>query len=138
MRAILAAIFFMGTLFSVPAYALTITGDFGGLTSEYEARYERLRASGESVVIDGPCESNCTLVVNYIPRSKICVTERASLAFHALYSRYTGKLATPERLAAYLAAYPADIRNWIKARGGLTRNILRMQGRDLTSRFRTC
>ena len=39
-----------------------IKGDPGGLMSDYASRFTNLRQNGESVVIDGPCFSACTMV----------------------------------------------------------------------------
>ena len=55
----------------------------GGAVDAYLAAFARVRQSGERVVIDGPCLSACTLVLTTIPRSRICVTRRAVLGFHA-------------------------------------------------------
>ena len=60
-----------------------IANDRGGQIGRYVERYEQLRASGQSVVIDGLCASSCTIVLGAIPHERICVTRNANLAFHA-------------------------------------------------------
>src|SRR5262245_56185371 len=68
------------------AYAeLRITRDTGGYVEHYRTRYERVRDSGERVIIDGVCNSACTMVLGIVPRHRICVTPRASLGFHQAY-----------------------------------------------------
>ena len=62
-----------------------ITRDHGGYVEEYKAKYKRIRDSGERVIIDGICNSACTLVFGIVPMNKICVTPRASLGFHQAY-----------------------------------------------------
>jgi hypothetical protein len=62
---------------------LRIEGSTGGNALSYFALFESLRQSGQRIVIDGPCFSACTLVLISIPRSRICVTRRAILGFHA-------------------------------------------------------
>ncbi len=56
-----------------------ITRDHGGLVDEYKAKYAMIRDRGERVVIDGICNSACTLVLGIVPLNRICVTPRASL-----------------------------------------------------------
>ena len=69
-----------------PAQAdLRITRDHGGYVEEYKAKYERIAKSGERVIIDGICNSACTMVFGIVPKNKICVTPRASLGFHQAY-----------------------------------------------------
>ena len=71
---------------SSPAHAdLRITRDHGGYVEEYKAKYQRIRARGERVIIDGICNSACTMVFGIVPMNKICVTPRASLGFHQAY-----------------------------------------------------
>ena len=69
-----------------PAHAdYRITRDFGGLVEQYKAKYAQIRDRGERVIIDGICNSACTLVLGIVPLNKICVTPKASLGFHAAY-----------------------------------------------------
>src|SRR6185312_10472021 len=69
-----------------PARAdLRITGDHGGYVEEYKAKYQRIRDRHERVIIDGICNSACTLVFGIVPLNRICVTPRASVGFHQAY-----------------------------------------------------
>src|SRR6266508_3700748 len=63
--------------------AVVISGDNGGRIDRYLNKFELVRASGQQVVIDGPCLSACTLVLRAVPKDRICVTRRASLGCHA-------------------------------------------------------
>ena len=58
----------------------------GGQVGPFLDLFDRVRASGERVVIDGPCLSACTLVLSTVPNDRICVTRRAVLGFHAARS----------------------------------------------------
>ena len=58
----------------------------GGQVGPFLDLFDRVRASGERVVIDGPCLSACTLVLMTVPEERICVTRRAVLGFHAARS----------------------------------------------------
>src|SRR3977135_4571290 len=74
-------------LASTPAQAdVRILASPGGQMGAFLDLFERVRASGERVVIDGPCLSACTLVLSMVPNDRICVTRRAILGFHAARS----------------------------------------------------
>jgi hypothetical protein len=47
--------------------------------------------------------------------------ERASLAFHHVRKSYTDETPQPEFTKWMIDRYPADIRGWIVAHGGLER-----------------
>ena len=100
-----------------------------------------MRQSGERVVIDGPCLSACTLVLSTIPRSRICVTRRAVLGFHApqwFYPRTGYTARAPEATRAVTASYPPGVRAWIKKRGGLTQKAIYLRGRELSALYPRC
>src|SRR5439155_11231803 len=71
---------------STPAGAdYRITRDHGGLVESYKTKYAKIRERGERVIIDGICNSACTLVLGIVPLSRVCVTPNASLGFHQAY-----------------------------------------------------
>jgi hypothetical protein len=47
--------------------AQRITSDRGGLLIDYAERFAAASASGERVIIDGPCLSACTLAIGMLP-----------------------------------------------------------------------
>ena len=53
--------------------------DYGGFLDQYKLKYAAIRDSGKRVIIDGVCNSACTLVLGIVPLNRICVTPRASL-----------------------------------------------------------
>jgi hypothetical protein len=112
----------------------------GGQVGPFIELFDKVRESGERVVIDGPCLSACTLVLMTVPSERICVTRRAVLGFHAARSMdRRGRMYTePEASKAVLEAYPDPIRNWISRRGGLTSRMLLLRGRDLTAIYPSC
>ena len=112
----------------------------GGQVGPFLDLFERVRASGERVVIDGPCLSACTLVLSMEPASRICVTRRAILGFHAARSidRRGRMYAEPEASELVLEAYPAAVRDWISRRGGLTSRLLLLRGRELATMYPRC
>ena len=112
----------------------------GGQVGPFIDLFDQVRASGERVVIDGPCLSACTLVLSVVPHDHICVTRRAVLGFHAARSiDRRGKIyAEPEASKLVLEAYPGPVRDWITRRGGLTSRLLLLRGRELSAMYRPC
>jgi hypothetical protein len=124
-----------------PAQAeVRILGSLGGRVGPFLDLFERVRDSGERVVIDGPCLSACTLVLSLVPNNRICVTRRAVLGFHAARSidRRGHLYAEPEASELVLEAYPAPVRGWIRQRGGLTSRLLLLRGRELNAFYPAC
>ena len=101
-----------------------ITRDHGGLVDEYKAKYAIIRDRGERVVIDGICNSACTLVLGIVPLNRICVTPRASLGFHQAY--YDKSLTLGVKVTSYagtadlMSYYPETVKQWISRHGGLS------------------
>ena len=125
----------------VPARAeVRILASPGGQVGPFLDLFDRVRASGERIVIDGPCLSACTLVLSTVPNDRICVTRRAVLGFHAARSidRRGRMYVEPEASRAVLEAYPEPVRGWISRRGGLTSRLLLLRGRELAAIYPTC
>jgi hypothetical protein len=145
MRTAFARLIFLAALLGAPGLMpvhaeVRILGSPGGQVGPFLDLFERVRASGETVVIDGPCLSACTLVLSVVPNDRICVTRRAVLGFHAARSMdRRGRLyAEPEASEAVLDAYPGPVRDWIRRRGGLTSRLLLLRGRDLAAIYPRC
>ena len=97
-------------LATTPAMAeIRIIQSPGGQVGPFLDLFEKVRESGERVVIDGPCLSACTLVLSIVPGERICVTKRAVLGFHAARSvdRRGRFYAEPEASEAVLRPIPA-------------------------------
>jgi hypothetical protein len=130
----------LGAAIAPTAAEVRILASPGGQVGPFLDLFEQVRASGERVVIDGPCLSACTLVLSIVPDERICVTRRAVLGFHAARSiDGRGRMyAEPEASREVLAAYPAPVRGWISRRGGLTSRLLLLRGRELAAIYPTC
>jgi hypothetical protein len=117
-----------------------IADDRGGRIGTYVDRYQGLRSSGETVVIDGLCASACTIVLGAVPHDKICVTSRATLGFHAAWDfGDKGRTITDREATLMLySMYPMPVRRWIAARGGLTPHIIFLRGRVLQAMYKPC
>src|SRR5580700_10769743 len=112
----------------------------GGQVGPFLDLFERVRQSGERVVIDGPCLSACTLVLSLVPNDRICVTRRAVLGFHAARSiDARGRLRSePQATDLVLSVYPRPVRDWIVQHGGLTSRVILLRGRELAALYPSC
>ena len=137
MRITSFALLLLPLLAATPARAvLRITSDHGGYVSEYKAKYERIRDRRERVIIDGICNSACTLVFGIVPLSKVCATPRASIGFHEAYYdkafTFGIKVTSAEGTSDLMSYYPQPVKDWIRLNGGLTNEIKRIKnGVDL-------
>jgi len=117
-----------------------IHSDPGGRIDEYLNKYDLVRLSGQRVIVDGVCNSACTLVLGAVPRDRICVTEQASLGFHAAWE--PDSQGRPVRSPAWTRVlwrnYPRPIRNWIARHGGLTPHMIFLRGHELTALYPLC
>src|SRR5882757_5669356 len=99
-----------------PAHAeIRILASPGGEVKQFLSLFGALRETGETIAIDGPCYSACTLVLGTIPQDRICVTRRASLGFHAarLFDD-RGRESSDARVnRAVLGMYPEPVQDWI-------------------------
>jgi hypothetical protein len=89
--------------------------DRGGVLQVYYERYRTQVAAAATFRIDGRCASACTLVLLWADR--VCVTERAALGFHQLRDK-SGQRAQSES-DRLMSLYPAPVREYILAHGGL-------------------
>jgi len=99
--------------------------------SEYKVKYASIRDRGERVVIDGICNSACTLVLGIVPLNRVCVTPRASLGFHMAYfdkSTTAGvKVMSYEGTADVMSYYPHTVKDWLNRHGGLSPNMKKVR-----------
>jgi hypothetical protein len=117
-----------------------IANDRGGQIGRYVERYEQLRASGQTIIIDGLCASSCTIVLGAIPHERICVTRNANLAFHAAWDfGARGRAVTnPGATRMLYSMYPSQVRHWISNHGGLSPRMIFLRGRKLEAMYRSC
>jgi hypothetical protein len=117
-----------------------IADDRGGRIGTYVDKYQGLRTSGETVIIDGLCASACTIVLGAVSHDKICVTSHANLGFHAAWDfGANGRAVTnAEATQMLLSMYPAPIRRWIAQRGGLSPRMLFLRGKQLQAMYKPC
>jgi hypothetical protein len=125
MRPFAPALFF-STLICIPSIAgdYRILDDHGGSLDSYKAKYFSIRDRGDRVVIDGTCDSACTLVLGIVPLNRICATRRASLGFHMPYFDLAAtdgvKVLSYQGEAEFMSYYAEPVRQWLDRNGGLT------------------
>ncbi len=112
------------------AETIDVYDHHGGSVAEYSARWSALAARGVNVRIVGPCQSACTVLLKYIPRSRICVMPQASFGFHQAH--------LPQMTAVLWSGYGSDIRAWINSHGGLTPDLKWMAAPDVFRYFHRC
>ena len=139
MKRVLTAVALCAVVTSARA-EVRILSSPGGQVGPFIELFDKVRQTGERVVIDGPCLSACTLVLMTVPSERICVTRRAVFGFHAARSMdQRGRLyAEPEASKAVHAAYPEPVRSWINRHGGLTSRMLLLRGRELAAMYPSC
>jgi hypothetical protein len=125
MRITLLPLLLLSLLAAAPARAdLHITRDHGGYVDEYKTKYQRIRDRHERVIIDGICNSACTMVFGIVPLNKVCVTPRASVGFHQAYYdkafTFGIKVTTAAGTSDLMSHYPDAVKDWIRRNGGLT------------------
>ena len=117
-----------------------IADDRGGRIGTYVDKYQGLKSSGETVMIDGLCASACTIVLGAVSHDKICVTPRANLGFHAAWDMGSNGRAVTNAQATQLlfAMYPSQVKRWIARRGGLRPGMIFLRGRQLMGMYKPC
>jgi hypothetical protein len=134
----------IGALMAVQASsaqaAIRIKADPGGQIGPYLALLLNWRNSGQRIIIDGPCLSACTMLLGVIPRERICVTSRARLGFHAAWrpADNGGQVTNEPATRLLMEIYPEHVRNWITRRGGLSRKMMFLNGRELAEWYQIC
>ncbi len=133
LKALFAGITLLLASFTVSiaaAETINVSDNHGGSVDAYAQRWKALAARGVNVRIVDKCQSACTVLLGYIPRSRICVTPAASFGFHLAQH--------PHGTAVLWNAYASDIRGWIKAHGGLEKNFKWMSAPDTYRYFHKC
>lgn len=115
---------------AVRAETIDISDDRGGFVFLYLMKWQKLALQHPNVRISGVCLSACTILLGYVPRKNICMTDKGVLGFH---------LATMEFATRQLMeVYPDYIKAWIAKRGGLTYQVMWMQAPETYEFFQKC
>ena len=119
---------------------MRIAEDRGGQIGHYLQAFAMVRSTGERVVVDGNCLSACTMVLGLIPHDQICATPRARFGFHAAWMRNMDghQVTSAVGTHALWKIYPVSVRRWINQHGGLSGEMIYLEGRSLNGIVATC
>ena len=131
----------LATMYSTQAHAfqqsknINIYDDHGGQLIDYAMSISRVEQTNARVNIRGSCDSACTLYLG-IPRNQLCVAHSGSFRFHLPF----GSSKSGNQLAAnyMIGSYPAWVRRWIGAQGGLSHNLITMNYSYANKYLKTC
>jgi len=112
-----------------------IVSDRGGEIVQYLVQFTALERSGARVIIDGPCDSACTLILGIIPSDRLCVTPRASFGFHVAWhlDDHGRQIDSPAGTRFLISTYPEPVRAWLVKNGGLKSRTIYLTGNGLAA-----
>lgn len=154
MRTALATIAFLLSGFSLPAPVVAqsefayppipcsnpcvIEFSPGGVVDLFEAEGRQLAADKTQVIVDGPCISACTILVD-LARANVCITRHAVLGYH----QWT--MGTPDGDGKHgdVTYKTPGLNEYIKSRGGLpytpeTGHILMLNFNEAKQFYKPC
>ncbi len=141
MRAwLIAVVVSMALTVTSASATVIISDDVGGKMKDYTAHFQKVRNSGEPVVISGTCISACTMVLGLVPSDRICATPNAVFGFHAawMFDSSGKRVVSASGTQDLMNTYPAPVRAWIARQGGLTPKMMYLRGRDLAAIVAPC
>ena len=94
-----------------------IADDRGGRIGTYVDKYQDLRTSGETVIIDGLCASACTIVLGAVPTTRSASPRTPISGFHAAWDfGENGRAVTnPEATQMLYSMYPSAVQTLDRA-----------------------
>ena len=106
---------------------VVIRADQGGNINNYERKYFAAANDNVRWVVDGYCNSACTMVLG---TGRVCATPRAQFGFHAGYAHYAlfFKVPVPQFTYKMYRHYPDDVKYWVdknRAMNHLTITMMR-------------
>jgi hypothetical protein len=106
---------------------IVIRADQGGNINSYERKYFAAANDNVHWVVDGYCNSACTMVLG---TGRVCATPRAQFGFHAGYAHYAlfFKVTVPQFTYQMYRHYPDDVKYWVdrhRAMDQLTMTMMR-------------
>jgi hypothetical protein len=79
-------------------------------------------------------------MVGIVRTGQVCVTPRARLGFHAAWQpdNHGRPIRSELGTQALMEVYPPKVRSWIRRRGGLSKRMIYLQGRELSTIYPRC
>jgi hypothetical protein len=80
------------------------------------------------------------MVLGIVPRDRICVTDSATLGFHAAYRPgFLGaRIVNEPATRTLMSIYPDGVRQWLARNGGLGTETIYLSGSELFALYRKC
>jgi hypothetical protein len=102
-----------------------ITADKGGNINWYESKFFGAENENARWVVDGYCNSACTMVLG---TGRVCATPRAQFGFHAGYNEFFGfwKVIKPQPTYQMYRRYPDEVKNWVDSRHAMDQITITM------------
>lgn len=122
------------------APVVVIHDDGGGMVAAFARRVADYRRHRVVVRVRGECASACTMVLAV---ERICVGPDASFAFHQAFTprpddRYDTSDRSEPGTAELMRHYPARVRWWIDAHGGLGPDLIWLRDEELRGMVPAC
>lgn len=109
----------------------------GGIVDFFEAQGRQLAADKTTVIVDGPCMSACTILVDE-DRANVCVTHRALLGYHQ--SEMIDSQG--DRIFHNIPYKTPGLNEYIKSHGGLPNpesgHLLMLNFSEATQFYKAC
>ena len=117
------------------AKEFVVKNDSGGYVVAYAMRVARLTQDKKALRFAGRCDSACTMYLG-LPRNKVCLEPGAYFRFHRPTARSNATVAAATDFLN--KSYPAWVRRWIAANGGLTGSLKTMSYAYASKYLPTC
>jgi hypothetical protein len=114
---------------------VSVANNSGGSVVEFAIKAASYRKSRTRLQITGRCDSACTLYLT-LPRTQLCVAPGAFFRFHAPQASSQSDAKTAQNFM--MRKYPGWVRQWITARGGLSRRLITMDYRYASKFVPSC
>lgn len=117
---------------------IVIRADKGGNINSYERKYFAAANDNVRWVVDGYCNSACTMVLG---TGRVCATPRAQFGFHAGYAHYAlfFKVAVPQFTYQMYRHYPDDVKYWVDRHRAMNQlEITMMRQPEVSSYVPSC
>ena len=123
----------------VASATVFIHQDQGGNILQYLAKYTHLYKTGERVIIDGECDSACTMVLG-LPRQQYCATREARFGFHSgfIIDDNGDNHDSPAWTQVMALHYPSAVQQWLASKGGISSRPLILRGAEMAAIVPIC
>lgn len=96
-----------------------VTMDGGGSIFTYIDKYNKMRADGTFLQIDGVCVSACTFFLGLLDPEDYCVSDKSLLGFHGAYTMTPNGMIFNQQMSEWVRdnIYNGDVVDFLKTKG---------------------